>query len=451
MAVSTFVLPWRRWLGVSLLIAATFSAPNFASGQTSGNLLRNPRFDWPAQTNPDLCAIGVQKDNAITPHEWTAYWTCKSGEEVNQDQINRAPEFRVMTVDIDASRVRSYPTSASFFNYYSLNRSAGLYQIVRGIQPGTRLRFSFWANLLTTNSNELPLSSSRAPGGLQVRACIQTLGRIIIKPDVNDPTTVCGPWIRPYDTWGQASVEAVAASDIIAVVIDATAEYPVIHNDVYVDDAELVVVSGPAPSAPAAMQPQASAAQPTPAQTSTDIAADTPAVIIKTPFANLRAAPIFDDRNILTQLPQGTRLRLKAHTPDRQWWQVEYAGRDAYLHLSVIDFNEAARAALGMSTQPSAAAAQAPQAKTASPQDPNTPQVVANTGNARLNVRAAPSPTARILKRVPSGTRFTVLGISSDRAWWRVRFAEAPNGEAWVMAIYVTPNAAARQQFLGGN
>ncbi|MCS7087857.1 MAG: SH3 domain-containing protein [Thermoflexales bacterium] len=435
------------WWLVGLLLAAWSGALRPAEAQTSGNLLRNPRFDWPAQTNPDLCAIGVPKDNAITPHEWSAYWTCKSGAEVNQDQINRAPEFRVMTVDIAADRVRSYPTSASFFNYWSLNRSAGLYQLVRGVQPGTRLRFSFWANLLTTNSNELPLSSAREPGGLQVRACIQTLGRVILKPDVNDPTTVCGPWIRPYDTWGQASVEAVAASDVIAVVIDATAEYPVIHNDVYVDDAELVVVSGPTPTpqlqAPAAAQPAPTQAQ---AQSASSTAPDRPAVIIKTPFANLRTSPLFDDRNILAQLPQGTQLPLKAHTPDRQWWQVEYAGREAFLHVSVIDFNEAARAALGMN-----ASAAGSRAATGNNLASNTPQVVAQTGKSRLRVRAAPSPRAAIIASVPSGTALTVLGISSDRNWWRVQFPEAPNGEAWVMAVYVTPNAAARQRFLSGN
>jgi len=74
-----------------------------------------------------------------------------------------------MTVDIAPDRVRSYPTSASFFNYHSLNRSVGLYQIVRGVTPGTRLRFSVWVNLLTTNSDVLPLSSAREPGGLRAR------------------------------------------------------------------------------------------------------------------------------------------------------------------------------------------------------------------------------------------------------------------------------------------
>lgn len=408
---------------------AALGPVGLAQAQPPGqNLLRNPSFDWPAQTNGDVCAIGWQKDNAITPHGWSAYWTCKSSEEQNQDQINRAPEFRVMTVEIAADRVRSHPTSASFFNFWSLNRSAGLYQLVSGIRPGTRLRFSFWANLLTTNSSELPLSSSRQPGGLQVRACIQTLGRVVLRPDVNDPTTVCGPWIRPYDTWGEAAVEAVAAAETIAVVIDATAEYPVKHNDVYVDDASLVVVASASP-----------APTPAPPPVPTAAAVETPAVIVKTPTANVRAQPSFAAA-ILASVPQGSTFPVRAYTSDRQWWQIEYNGRLAFVHQSVVDLNAAARAALGSSDAPAPTPTLA-----ASSAPPQPPQVVANTGSSRLNLRAAPSPTARIVAKVPSGTRLTVLGRSADLGWWRVAYPSAPGGVAWVMAQYVIPNAVAQQ------
>ncbi|MCS6772779.1 MAG: SH3 domain-containing protein [Thermoflexales bacterium] len=423
-----------RALLVAVVAALAGGLAHSARAQPPGqNLLVNPNFDWPAQTNGDVCAIGWQKDNAITPHGWIAYWTCKNSEEQNQDQINRAPEFRVMTVDIAAYRVRSYPTSASFFNFWSLNRSAGLYQMVSGIRPGTRLRFSFWANLLTTNSSELPLSSSRQPGGLQVRACIQTLGRVIFRPDVNDPTTVCGAWIRPYDTWGEAWVEATAAAETIAVVIDSTAEYPVVHNDVYVDDASLVVV-GSAPPTPTPLPASAAPAAP---------AGNTPAVVVKMPTANVRAAPSFSAA-ILASVPQGSTFPVRAYTPDRQWWQIEYGGQLAFMHQSVVDLNPAAQAALGI--QGNNAPTPTPALPTPAPATPSQPpQVVANTGSARLNLRAAPRPDARIVAKVPNGTPLDVLGRSADRKWWRVSYPSAPGGVVWVMAQYVLPNAAAEQ------
>jgi len=424
------------------LILGDIASP--AHAQSVGpNLLKNPSFDWPAQTNGDVCAPGWQKDNAITPHEWTAYWTCKSGEEAFQDQINRAPEFRMMTVDIAPDRVRSYPTSASFFNYHSLNRSVGLYQIVRGITPGTRLRFSVWANLLTTNSNDLPLSSAREPGGLRARACIHTTGNVLLTPNLNDPAVVCGDWIRPYDTWGEAVVEATAAMNIIAVIVDATADYPVIHNDVHIDDASLVVVGSALPGSQATPAPaptQPAAASPAPA------ADATPAVVIKMPTANVRAAPSFNG-SIIAQVALGTRLNVRAYTADFEWWQVEFGNGLAYVHNSVVTPNAALQALISAGTpapalQPTPAPTPLPPLPQPQAAASEPPQVTANTGNSRLNIRVAPSPSARILSRVPSGTRLNVLSASADRQWWQVSYA---GRTAWVMAKYVIPNAAARQ------
>jgi len=423
----------HRWLGAALCAAAVL-APGTAHAQSGGpNLLKNPGFDWPAQTNGDVCAPGWQKDNAITPHEWTAYWTCKSGEEVFQDQVNRPPEFRVMTVDIAADRVRSYPTSASFFNYRSINRSVGLYQIVRDVVPGSRLRFSVWVNLLTTNSSILPLSSAREPGGLRARACIHTTGNVFLTPNLNDPAVVCGDWVRPYDTWGEAVVEATAAMSIIAVIIDATADYPVIHNDVHVDDASLTVVgSSPAPTS--------SPAQPQPAAASAPVGA--PAVLVKTPTANVRAAPSFIGA-ILASAPQGATFPVRAYTADRQWWQIEFSsapGGLAYIHDSVVTLNAAAQAALAGSAPTAAQQSAAPQTIAGVPA-----QVVVNTGGARLNVRAAPASNGQILGRVQNGASLEVKGVSPDKRWWRIAYAGGADGTAWVMAQYVIPNAAARQ------
>ncbi|MDW8351765.1 MAG: SH3 domain-containing protein [Anaerolineae bacterium] len=423
-----------RYALCAALCVGWFAVSDSARAQGSGqNLLKNPGFDWPAQTNGDVCAIGWAKDNAITPHEWVAFWTCKSGEELNQDLINRPPEFRVMTVDIAADRVRSYPTSASFFTFRSINRSAGLYQTVRGITPGTRLRFSFWVNLLTTNSDILPLSSSREPGGLQARACIHTTGVFNIVPKVNDPAVVCGAWVRPYDTWGEAVVEATAASDTIVVIVDTTAEYPVIHNDVHVDDASLTIVA----NAPTAQQPAAPANVQTSASPN-----ERPSVVVRTPTANVRAAPSLNAA-ILSVVTQGATFPVRAYTADRQWWQIEFGGAQgglAYLHHSVVTPNAAAQAALGDGAPAAQSAATTAQTIAGAPA-----QVVVNTGGGRLNVRATPSASGPILGRVQNGASLEVKGISADKQWWRIVYIGGADGTAWVMAKFVIPNAAAKQ------
>ncbi len=430
----------RTWLAIAAL-AIALAAPSVArahSPSPSGNLLKNPGFDWPAQTNGDVCAPGMQKGNAITPHDWIPFWRCKNNEERNQDQINREPEFRVMTTEMAADRVRSFPTAGSFFTFWALNQSMGLYQLV-DVTPGQKYRFSAWANLLTTDSDELPLNSSRAPGGLQVRACIHTAGIIILNPNMNDPRMVCGPWSRPYDTWGEVSVEAVATDRQVAVVIDTTADYPVKHNDVHVDDASLVLV-GPGGAAPQAAAPVAQPAAQPAGQPQSQAAAGAPQVIVKTDTANVRAQPAFTAQ-ILASVPKGSAYPIRAYTNDKQWYQIAYNNGVAFLHNSVVDLNAAAQAALGVAA-PAAQPAAQPQAQ---PAASGPAQVVANTGTSRLNVRETPAPTGRIVGKVASGTALEVKGISPDKQWWRVAYPGTADGTAWVMSQFVTPNAAAQQ------
>lgn len=429
------------------MIALALAAPQMAQAQSPGpNLLKNPGFDWPAQTNGDVCAPGMQKGNAITPHDWIPYWQCKNGTERNQDQINREPEFRVMTIEMAADRVRSYPTAGSFFTFWALNRSMGLYQLV-DVKPGQKYRFSAWANLLTTDSDELPLNSSRAPGGLQVRACIHTAGIVILNPNMNDPRMVCGPWSRPYDTWGEVSVEATATDRQIAVIVDTSADYPVKHNDAHVDDASLVAIgAGAAPSA-AAVAPAQPIAQP---QAQAQAGAGVAQVIVKTDTANVRAQPSFTAQ-ILASVPKGSAYAITAYTNDKQWFQISYNTGVAYLHNTVVDLNAAAQAALGVSAQPQQPTAQPQVQPTTVPaasgpaQVAQVAQVVANTGGSRLNIRETPASTGRILAKVANGTALEVKGVSPDKQWWRVAFAGGADGTAWVMAQFVTPNAAAKQ------
>jgi uncharacterized protein YgiM (DUF1202 family) len=436
----------------ALFVASAGLTPQATQAQGNGpNLLKNPGFDWPAQTNGDVCAPGWSKGNAITPHDWTPYWACKNGEERNQDRVNRPPEYRVMTVDIASDRVRSYPASASFFTFWALNRSMGLYQIVSGVTPGAKLRFSAWANLLTTDSDELPLNSSRLPGGLQARVCIQTSGVVVLNPNFNDPAIVCGAWVRPYDTWGEMWVEATAAASEVVAIVDTTADYPVKHNDVHVDDASLVVAGqGAAPSAAVA------APVPAPQQAAASTVDDAaPRVSVKTPVANVRAAPSYTGQ-IIASAPQGMSFVIRAYTADKEWWQIEYSGGQggtAYIHNSVVDMNAAAQRALnGVAPQAQAAAAAHPAATQAAAPAPAVTsalaapaQVVVSTGGDRLIIRGAASATAPVIGRVANGASLAVTGVSPDKVWWRITYPGTADGTAWVMAQWVKPNASAQQ------
>jgi hypothetical protein len=484
---------WRR-AGLALIAGfALLSVPTAGQAQAPGpNLLDNPDFNWPEQKNPDVCSPGQEKPNAITPRAWTAYWACKSGDETQQDQVNREPEFKIMNGDLidHRPRIRSYPTSASFFNFYSLNRSAGLVQTVRNVTPGTSLRFSIWAMMWSSNGDDL--NSNYQPGGLQARVCIDTTGYTVSQPNFSASTIVCSPYSRQYDQYHQLVVEATATAPQVTVIFDTSADFPVKHNDVFVDDAELIATSssGQAP-APVAPQAPAAPAAPPPAA---PIANDTPSVSIKLAQANIRNGPSFAAQ-IVGTAQQNTQFAATAVTQDGEWFQIQYQSGNAFVHNSVVTPNAAAQAAVTRArgaapaapvvqppaptpapaqpaqppppapAQPANAletlpvinapvATQAPAAPSApaAPAAPAAPtttasgpaQVTANTGRNRLLVRARPSATGAVIGRVATGTAFRVLGLSPDKKFWRVAYTSAPSGEAWVMVQWTLANASAQ-------
>jgi LysM repeat protein len=75
-----------------------------------------------------------------------------------------------------------------------------------------------------------------------------------------DPTGGANPYahsvvwsepMRSEDTWGQLSVQATAQGESVTVFVFSAPKYPVLHNEVYLDDARLVVVGqeeGPTPT-----------------------------------------------------------------------------------------------------------------------------------------------------------------------------------------------------------
>ena len=77
--------------------------------------------------------------------------------------------------------------------------------------------------------------------------------------------------------------------------------------------------------------------------------------------------------------------------------------------------------------------------------DPNMPTGVSNVN---LNVRSGPGLQFTILGTVPEGTTGEILGLSPDGDWYAVKvdISVIGNGQAWVMARYVTLSNPTGQQ-----
>ena len=152
------------------------------------------------------------------------------------------PEFRDTAggpQETRPSRKVAGDNSQKYCTFYSVHE-AGLYQTVGGIQPGQHLRFSVYIEAWSSPFND----PTKSQGQLSMNL------RIGIDPYGGNnpwsPNIVWTPVRDSFDHWDLYQVEAVAQSDHVTVFTYSRPVYALQHNDVYLDEASLVVV-GPAP------------------------------------------------------------------------------------------------------------------------------------------------------------------------------------------------------------
>ncbi len=176
----------------------------------------------------------------------------------------RRPEFRGMSSGEFSYRVHSGFLAQKYFTFGG-QHEAGLLQQVSGIQSATRLRFAVylhtWSCLPEGDWNRCPTApQSNQPAPMHTRVGIDPAGG-------TDPwaaSVVWSPEMEAYDVWTLFQVEADAQADRVTVFIYSRADWVDgwfrLNNDVYIDDASLVVVTPPPtatrlPTATAASSP----------------------------------------------------------------------------------------------------------------------------------------------------------------------------------------------------
>ncbi|HEY74651.1 MAG TPA: LysM peptidoglycan-binding domain-containing protein [Thermoflexia bacterium] len=265
---------------LSLYLGTTSTGQVYA--QEGPNLLRNGDFEegqagqaWPFQDGiPEV---------QVAPG-WRAFWLddpppyvapppdyCQGDPKCAWGR----PEFRGTAAYEYPNRVRSGQFSQKYFSY-NRQHEAGLYQQVSGIQPGTRLRFSVWIQTWSC----MPESSEKwnvcpagdrsyNPAPMHIWVGIDPTGGT----NWAAPTVVRSPEREAYDQWTLFEVEATAESDTVTVFIHTRADWqdriPRINNDVYIDDASLVVVTPPTSTPPPPPPTATPGPSPTPLPTPT--------------------------------------------------------------------------------------------------------------------------------------------------------------------------------------
>lgn len=221
----------RLLAAAALALAASGAAVTGAMAQTPKpaapgvNLLENPGHEHPGAYFDNRGELNVT-------WSWVPFWQEPPPGVDLRDQNYRTPEFRPPFARDYPERVKSGGGSDRWFNYFALNKAAGVMQVVKNVPVGRPIRFTSHLQLWSSNDNAQPVKSTN-DGNLLVRLCIDQDGG---PRDMTDPLMVCSGWAQPYDTWRQLSVDGVARNSEVLVFAQTTASLPVEHNDAYMDE-----------------------------------------------------------------------------------------------------------------------------------------------------------------------------------------------------------------------
>ena len=228
------------------MVPALVLASPPAQEQVSGNLLVDGDFEAP---DPWVKQDAIEEVQ-VAPG-WRAWYldvapayvqvpiNCNKGPDGYHCYWMR-PEFRT-NVDF-ANRIHGGVRSQKYFSYGRMHE-AGLMQQVSGIPPGARVRFSIWIQAwMCFDSGKCGKTGERSdqPSDMHLRVGIDPLGG-------TDPFTTSVAWSAEQPAWDkfvQFQVETVAISNTVTVFTHSRPEWSWArsNNDVYLDDASLVIV-----------------------------------------------------------------------------------------------------------------------------------------------------------------------------------------------------------------
>jgi LysM repeat protein len=214
----------RHWiLFLSVLLALSFAGIASIEAQ-DGNLLRDPGFETSSYKG---IAEGPDGTTFNVPGDWGG-WLTQTPR--TQDWMNLVPNGFPHTGSMKRSGTKSFNVGRGGATF-----TMAIYQQVT-VNPESDLRATAW--VLQDNSSA---SNARVRIGIDPNGGTNPLGSGIV-------------WSGSYSTvgsWIEMSVDATSIAGTVTVFIYATQAWPNDPNDIYIDDAALVVggEGGTAPDA----------------------------------------------------------------------------------------------------------------------------------------------------------------------------------------------------------
>lgn len=188
------------------------------------NLLANPSFEGPYEPYGAIKEINHAKN-------WIPWWE-------DDGKVNFRPEYKPADVAVAANRVHSGSMAQQYFKSFGQFK-AGLQQTVLNIPAGSRVQFSAYGQAWSCEEfSQCPGGTSFNPANMLMRVGIDPKGGT----DWRSKNVVWSAYFNPLDQWQAACVEAVAGADKVTVFTWASPDGPRQNQDVYWDDASLVVL-----------------------------------------------------------------------------------------------------------------------------------------------------------------------------------------------------------------
>ena len=191
-----------------------------AGGQ---NILVNPSFEG------QFVPYGAFAELNHAP-PWIPWW--RDGES------NQRPEFKPAEAALAPNRVHSGSTAQQYFKSFGMFK-AGMQQSVLNVPVGSRLQLSAHGQAWSCEEFDLCKDGSSVnPANMFMRVGIDPKGG-------TDPFSNAITWsayFNPLDQWQVACVEEIAEAEVVTVFLWSSPDGPRQNQDVYWDDASLVVL-----------------------------------------------------------------------------------------------------------------------------------------------------------------------------------------------------------------
>jgi LysM repeat protein len=220
----------------TLACAALLASPAIIRAQTPAPLL-NEGFESGFQNDP-YCKAG----DCLVPQGWGVWFIPRT--ENDPTGVNFQPKYEQTT---QPNRVHTGSGAQRIWTD-NATHTGGIYRVLKDVQVGSRIRFTAWGQVWSTN-DESPISA-RPSRDIRLKIGVDPLGGNDGNPSPLNGQVQWSPEQEAKDAYVQFSVEVEVRSPTVILYTYSTMRDNVRHNNVFWDDAVVEYIAPPPTATP---------------------------------------------------------------------------------------------------------------------------------------------------------------------------------------------------------